>query len=159
LKFELLRIPFLSGAAMFDAATRLIGVAIALGAIILAGWWLTELTAPRPVARLPSATFVQPETSIKTMARLFGVSEARPQAVEGLRLTGVFAGSKGGGFATFHTRSGAVSVFPGDEIVPGVRLKQMERDRVIVLTADTQRELRLGEDGVAVASPREAEEQ
>jgi hypothetical protein len=154
LKFELSKIPFLSGPAMFDAAIRLLGVAVGLGAIVLAGWWLTELTAPRPVATLSSVALVHPEASMKTVGKLFGVDDIRPQAVEGLRLTGVFAGSKGGGFATFHTRTGEVSAFPGDEVVPGVRLKQIERDRVILTTAAAQRELLLTDIRVpAAASP------
>ena len=36
-------------------------------------------------------------------------------------------------------------MFPGDEVVPGVRLKQIERDRVILLTSDAKRELLLSE--------------
>ena len=145
MKIEQFKIPPLAVPALFDASIHLLGVAIALGAIILASRWLTELTAPRPVARLPSVALVPPETSIKTIARLFGVSETHPEAIEGLRLTGVFVGSKGGGFATFHTRTGEVSMFPGDEVVPGVRLKQIERDRVILLTSDAKRELLLSE--------------
>jgi type II secretory pathway component PulC len=145
-KIEQFNLPSLPLPALFDASVRVLGVAIAAGAIILASRWLTELTSPRPVARLASAALVQPETSIKTFDRLFGANETRPEAVEGLRLTGVFAGSKGGGFATFLTRTGAVSVFSGDEVVPGVRLKQIERDRVILLTADAKRELLLSEN-------------
>jgi hypothetical protein len=145
-KLEPFKITSLPVPALFDASIHLLGVAIALGAIILASRWLTELSAPRPVASLPSAALVPPESSIKTIGRLFGTSETRPQAVEGLRLTGVFAGSKGGGFATFQTHTGAVSVFPGDEVVPGVTLKQIERDRVILYTADSKRELLLNED-------------
>jgi hypothetical protein len=154
---ELLKIPPLPLPAIFEASVRLLVIAIALGAIVLASRWLTDLTAPRPVARLPSAAFVQPETGIKTIGRLFGVGESRPEAVEGLRLTGVFAGSRGGGFATFHTPNGDVSVFPGDEVVPGVKLKQIERDRVILLTAESMRELPLSNaQGAAAAAPVQA---
>jgi hypothetical protein len=143
---EPFNLPSLPVPALFDASIRLLGVAIAVSAIILASRWLTELTSPRPVAKLPSAALAQPETSITTFGRLFGANETRPEVVEGLRLTGVFAGSRGGGFATFLTRDGAVSVFSGDEVVPGVRLKQIERDRVILLTADAKRELLLSGD-------------
>lgn len=157
MKIEQFKIPTLPVPALFDASIRLLGVAVVLGGIILASQWLTELTAPRPVARLPSAAAIQPETSSKTIGRLFGASEARPQVVEGLQLTGVFVGSKGGGFATFHTRTGAVSAFPGDEVVPGVRLKQIERDRVILLATDSMKELLLnGDRGPTGAVPVQA---
>ena len=137
---------------MFDSAARLLAVAFTLAAIMLAGRWLTELTAPRPVAELASATMTQPESSTKTVSRLFGSGGAQSQALEGLHLTGVFAGSKGGGFATIHTRTGDVPVFPGDEVVPGVILKQIESDRVILLTSGTQKELRLRENYAPAAT-------
>ncbi len=136
---------------MFDSATRLLAVAFTLAAIILAGRWLTELTAPRPVAELPSAAIIQAESSTQTVSRLFGNGSAQPQALEGLHLTGVFAGSKGGGFATIHTRTGDVPFFPGDEIVPGVILKQIESDRVILLSSGTQKELQLDENNPPAA--------
>jgi hypothetical protein len=108
---------------------------------------LTVLTAPRPVAKLPSTPIAPQENVLKSASRLFGVSEARAQVEETFQLVGVFANSKGGGFATFNTRNGPISIFAGNEIVPGVRLKQIERDRVIVLSSGIQRELRLPEHG------------
>jgi hypothetical protein len=152
-KIAKLKIPSLPAPAIFDAAIRLLGAAIALGVVILASRWLTELTAPRPVARLPSAALVQPETGFKMISRIFGVGVSSPLAVEGLRLTGVFVGSNGGGFATFHTQAGEVSASPGAEVAPGVTLKQIERDRVILLATGTQKELRLQADGMAAPGP------
>ena len=145
MKIEQLKLPTLPLLALFDASVRLLGIAIAFGVVILAIRWLTELTAPRPVAKLPTVALVQTEISSKAISRLFGVAETQTQAVEGLRLTGVFVGSRGGGFATFHTPNGGVSVFSGEEVVPGIRLNQIERDRVILLTPDAKRELRLSE--------------
>ena len=145
-KMERLHLPALSGPVIFDSAARLLAVAFTLAAIMLAGRWLTELTAPRPVAELPSATMTQPESSTKTVSRLFGSVGTQSQALEGLYLTGVYAGSKGGGFATIHTRTGDVHVFPGDEVVPGVILKQIESNRVILLNSGTQKELQLREN-------------
>lgn len=145
-KMERLHFPALSGPVIFDSAARLLAVVFTLAAIMLAGRWLTELTAPRPVAELASATMIQPESSTKTVSRLFGSGGVASQALEGLQLTGVFAGSKGGGFATIHTRTGDVPVFPGNEVVPGVILKQIESDRVILLSSGTQKELRLREN-------------
>jgi hypothetical protein len=130
---------------MFDSGARLLAVAFILAGIILASRWLTELTAPRPVAELPSAAIAQPESNTKTGNRLFGNVGTQALSLEGLHLTGVYAGSRGGGFATLHTQAGDVSVFPGEEVVPGVILKQIERDHVILLSSGNQKELRLHE--------------
>jgi hypothetical protein len=154
LKLPRLSLPRVSSApVVYDAALRFLGVAFLLAAVILAAGWLTQLTAPRPVAKLPSTVLAAPDDSLKMIGRLFGVSQARSQVIEGLRLTGVYAGSGGGGFATFRTRSGEVSVFAGNEIAPGVKLKQIERDRVIILNAGMQQELRLEEEGGAPTAP------
>jgi Type II secretion system protein C len=152
-KIERIQLPVLSGPVMFDSAARLLSVAFAMAAIVLAGHWLTELTAPRPVAELPSSAVAPPESSVKTMSRLFGSGDNQLQALAGLRLTGVFAGARGGGFATVHTRAGDEPVFPGEEVSPGIVLKQIESDRVILLTSGTQKELRLQEASSAAATP------
>ena len=128
---------------MFDSAARLLTIVFILAAIMLAGRWVTEVTAPRPVAELPSAAIAQPASDIGTISRLFGSGIVQSQALEGLILTGVFTGSRGGGFATIHTRTGDVPVFPGDEVVPGVILKQIEGNRVILLTSGIEKELKL----------------
>ena len=144
---ERLHFPVLSGPVMFDSATRLLAVAFVLAGILLAGRWLTEISAPRPVAELPSAPMTQPDMNLATISRLFGTgSTQQSQVLEGLHLTGVFAGSRGGGFATIHTRTGDVPVFRGDEVAPGVTLNQIESDRVILLSSGTKKELRLQED-------------
>lgn len=139
-KFNLASLPV---PVLFDAATRVLGFVIALAAILLASRWLTEMTAPRPVARLPAVAQAPGENGSKSIRRLFGASETQAQATDGLFLTGVFAGSKGGGFAIIRTPKGMVSVFPGDEVVPGIKLKQIEKDRVLLLTPDSTRELLL----------------
>lgn len=141
---------------MFDTGVRLVGVMFMLLSVVLVSWWLTVLTAPRPLAKLPSAPTAQPENTLKMVGKLFGVGETRSISLDGLQLAGVFAGSSGGGFATFRTRSGAISVFTGGEIEPGVRLKQIEGDRVIILSAGVQRELRLSEAGGQPASTGQA---
>jgi hypothetical protein len=76
------------------------------------------------------------------------------QALEGLHLTGVFTGAQGGGFATLLTRSGEVHAFPGDEVVPGIILKQIEGSRVILLASGIEKELKLRESDVTAASPQ-----
>jgi hypothetical protein len=148
---ERLHLPALSGPVLFDFAARLLAVAFTLAAILLAGHWLTELTAPRPIAVLPSAAIAPPVLSSGTISRLFGSGIVQLQALEGLQLTGVFTGSRGGGFATIHTRAGDVPVFAGDEVVTGVILKQIEGNRVILLTSGTEKELKLRESTVPAA--------
>jgi hypothetical protein len=152
-KIEQLHLPALSGPVIFDSAARVLSVAFTLAAIMLAGRWLTVLTAPRTVAELPSAAMTQPEPATKTVSRLFGSGgSVQAQALEGLHLTGVFAGSKGGGFATIHTRTGDVPVFPGDEVAPGIILKQIESNRVILLTSGVQKELQLQQNNTPAAT-------
>lgn len=152
-KMKRIHLPVLSGPVLFDFAARVLAVVFTLAAIIVAGRWLTELTAPRPVAELPSAAIAPPESSTGTISRLFGSGIVQSQALEGLQLTGVFTGSRGGGFATIHTRAGDVPVFPGDEVVPGVILKQIEGNRVILLTSGIEKELSLRESTVPPAAP------
>jgi hypothetical protein len=148
-------LPMMSMPALFDAAIRLLGLVLVMAAVLLTSRWLTELTAPRLVAKLPSTQVAPPGSGLKMVSRLFGTSEARSQSLDGLQLAGVFATTGGGGFATFRTRSGAVSVFVGGDIAPGVKLKQIERDRVIIFSAGTPRELRLREGGGQSSLPME----
>lgn len=138
---------------MYDWASRLLALTFALSAVFLAGGWLTELTAPRPVARLPSTGIDPPPVATTAVGRLFGVAEAGPRSIEGLSLTGLFVGSGGGGFATFQVRGAALSAFPGDEVMPGVQLKQIERDHVILLASGTERTLRLPAGSAQAVAP------
>lgn len=139
--------------ALYDAAIRVVGGLFILFALILASRWLTELTAPRPVAKLPTMSAAPTENNLKSLGKLFGVNVAQSQSLDGVQLAGVFAGSNGGGFATFQTRSGPIAVFPGDEVAPGIRLKKIERDHVIVLGGGIPRELRLRENNAGSDSP------
>ena len=141
----------MSGPAIFDSAGRVLTVVFALAGITLAAWWLTRLTAPRPVAELPSVVMAQPESATGTISRLFATADVKSEDVEGLQLTGVYAGTRGGGFATIRTRSGDVHAFPGDEVAPGVVLKHIERDRVILLASGVEKELMLPETAVPSA--------
>lgn len=149
--FTLSRMTRYSPPATFEISISLIGITFTLAAVILAAWWLTHLTAPRPVAKLPSSPMAFSDNSAMMISRLFGVAGMRTESIEGLRLTGVYAGSRGGGFATFNSKKGAISVFVGDEIVPGVVLKMMKNDRVTVLAAGAQKELQLRGDSGSTA--------
>lgn len=144
--------PHLSATSLFEGAVRLVATVFALAALLLAGFWLTQITAPRPVARLPAADMAQSQNHPVRISQLFGVTQVSPQVTEGLLLTGVFAVSRGGGFATFYTRGGALSAFPGDEVAPGVKLEQIQGDRVLLQVAGVQKELRLTSENVPVAS-------
>ncbi len=156
MKLERLHFPAFSGPSIFDSAARVLTVVFALAAIILAGRWLTELTAPRAVAELPSVAMALPESGNISIGRMFVSGEVKSQDIEGLQLTGVYAGTRGGGFATIRTRTGDVHAFPGDEVAPGVILKHMERDRVILLSSGVEKELILPETAVpsAESSPQ-----
>lgn len=139
--------------ASIDTVIRLLGMALVIGAVLLAGRWGTELTAPRPVAKLPSTPSGPLDNPLAMAGKLFGAGETHSQSLDGLQLVGVFANSRGGGFATFRTRLGSISVFSGGDVAPGVRLKQIERDRVIIISAGIQKELRLSEGGGRLSSP------
>lgn len=156
MKLERLHFSTLSGPAIFDSAARLATAAFTLVAVLLAGSWLSELTAPRPVAELPSTAMVPSESATGSISRLFATADVKSEDVEGLQLTGVYAGTRGGGFATIRTRSGDVHAFPGDEVAPGVILKHIERDRVILLASGVEKELMLPETAVpsAESSPQ-----
>jgi len=153
MKLERLHFSTLSGPAIFDSAARLSTAAFTLIAVLLTGSWLSELTAPRPVAELPSTAMVQSELATGSISRLFASASVQAEvvAVEGLQLTGVYSGTRGGGFATINTRTGNVHVFPGDEVVPGIVLKHIERDRVILLVSGVEKELMLPETAVPPA--------
>jgi len=151
MKLERLHFPALSGPSIFDSAARLLTVAFALAAVILAGHWLTELTAPRPIAELPSAIIATSESAAGTVSRLFASESVQSQDIEGLSLTGVYAGLRGGGFATIRTPKGDMHVFIGDEVAPGIILKHMERDRVILLSSGVEKELMFPETAVPTA--------
>ena len=155
MKIEKFNIASLSVPALFEATARVLGVVVVLAGVFLASHWLTELTAPRPVARLADTTQAAPDGGGKSITRLFSAGAVQTQAIDGLTLTGVFAGAQGGGFATFRTPKGALSVFPGEEIVAGIRLKQVQKDRVILLSAEATQEIRLNSDtgGAGAAAP------
>jgi hypothetical protein len=151
MKLEPLHFPALSGPSIFDSAARLLTLVFALATAILAGQWLTELTAPRAVAELPSVPMAMPESGSISIGRMFMSGEVKSEDIEGLQLTGVYSGTRGGGFATITTRTGNVHVFPGDEVVPGIVLKHIERDRVILLVSGVEKELMFPETAAPAA--------
>ncbi len=132
-----------SRSAMLESFLRALQGALAVLTLVLAAWWLTQWTAPRKVAVLPTAGQELSGVATESIRRLFGGAQTSAASVEGVRLSGVFRNSDGAGFATFNTSKGAVAAFIGDDIVPGVKLKAIETGRVLVLVAGAERELRL----------------
>jgi len=132
-----------SSSAMLESFLRFLQGALAVLTLVLAAWWLTQWTAPRRVAVLPTAGQELTGVATESIRRLFGGAQSSAASVEGVRLSGVFRNNEGAGFATFNTSKGAVAAFVGDEIVPGVTLKSLESGRVMVLVAGAARELRL----------------
>lgn len=154
LSMERLHFPSLSGPAAFDQAARLIALAFAVAAVAMAARWLTAWTAPRPVAELAATPMLQPQAGTGAITRLFAPASVQAAAgVDALLLTGVFAGSRGGGFATIRTREGEVHVFRGDEVVPGVTVKDIAGDRVMLSVAGVEKALELASDAAVPAVP------
>jgi hypothetical protein len=142
---------------MLDSATRLLALAFILAATVLAGHWATMLTAPRPVAVLPTTSISLSASSTQAISHLFSSgTTTQPQVLSGYRLTGIYAGTKGGGFATIYTPNGEVSAFAGDDVAPGIVLKQIDKDRVTLTSGGVERELKLPEGNAPVASPSAA---
>jgi hypothetical protein len=153
-RIERLHLSKLSGPALVDAAARLLVLGFAIAAVLLSGRWLTTLTAPRPVAELPATPMLQQQLASASVTRLFAAASVASPVVEGLQLTGVFSGSRGGGFATLRTGAGEVHAFRGDEVAPGVVVKDIAGDRVILIAAGVERELKLAADaGGQTAAP------
>lgn len=147
------RLSPLSVPDVYEMAVRLVRAIAILGVVLLSGWWLTHLTAPRPVARMPTLPATRPDHSPKMLDKLFGSADHHAKAADGLQLVGVFSGSGGGGFATFLTPKGAMSVFVGKDVIPGVVLKRIDADRVTLVSAGVERELRLVEPGTHSSAP------
>lgn len=120
---------------------RLPGAVIVGLALLLAGHWLTILLAPRPVAVLAVTTPTHASTG--TAGRLFGAAPGGVALINGVRLTGIYAGPNGTGFASFMTPAGARGVRPGQEIQNGVVLTSLHPDHVVVLVGGMETRLPL----------------
>lgn len=133
----------ISRAAVFDRALQALPFVFALCAIALLAYWLTVLTAPRPVAELPAVSAVQDGHGAEGLVRLFGSGDVAASYAGDLELVGVFADARGGGFAAFNTSKGPVSALAGAEIVPGVVLVRVGRDGVVISRSGARQELAL----------------
>lgn len=129
--------------------TRLLRWLFAGSVLMLMALWLTRLTAPRPVAALPTVDTQDMAAGLEPALRLFGATAQTPAQVGHIELTGVSTSTSGQGFATFRTREGARFALVGEEIGPGVRLKAVRGDHVIVLMAGVEHRLALPEKPAA----------
>ncbi len=120
---------------------RLPGVVFAVLALLLVGHWLTVLLAPRPVAALAVTATAQAPSG--TAGRLFGAAPGSAVLINGVRLTGIYVGPNGAGFASFMTPAGARGVQPGQEIQDGVVLTRLHPDHVVVLVGGLETRLPL----------------
>ena len=126
--------------------TTLINWCIAAAALALAGYWISRIVAPSPVAALPGTVEVpRGATSEQDLARVFGLHPEGVDAnMDGIVLTGVFAPRSGtGGFATFRTAKGGAGVTVGQEIIPGLRLERVEAGQAVVSSGGHERILEL----------------
>ncbi len=120
------------------SAAHLVGVVLIALALGLAGWWLSQLLAPRPLATLPvTAGPANAVVGVEAALRLFDPAAAPGVAdsnlINGVRLTGIYSGPQGRGFASFQTPAGARGVLPGQEIQSGLILSRLHPDHVVVL--------------------------
>jgi hypothetical protein len=129
------------------AATALMAVL----AILLAAHWITRLTAPRPVARLPESRSVAAPPSLEPVYRLYGVRAEAAPALGNVALTGVFAAGGGQGFATFRVSGGQASALRGGEVMPGLILLRVAQDHVVLGSDAGEQRLPLTKDAAAPA--------
>jgi hypothetical protein len=158
--------PFRGGIAVPDfkllhtrALATLVTWATAAATIGLAAYWLTRVTAPRPVAALPASQEAPRGAGAEAeMARVLGVQAGGLETnLDGIVLTGVFAphGDRGG-FATFRTGKGGAAAVVGQEIAAGVRLERIEPGRVVVATGRGERVLELPKPRLDALAPTPA---
>jgi hypothetical protein len=128
------------------SAAHVTGVVLTVLALGLAAWWLSQLLAPRPLATLPvAANQTRAVVGVDAALRLFDpavtVATADSSLINGVRLTGIYSGPQGRGFASFQTPAGARGVLPGQEIQSGLVLSRLHPDHVVVLAG--HQEIRL----------------
>lgn len=121
---------------------RLLRLVLALAVLALVAVWLTRLGAPRPVAALPVPATPSQAVNAAAVLKVFGIGGQAAQTA-GIELTGLYARANGQGFATFRTPRGPLSGNAGDEIQPGVRLRQVGADHVLLLVDGAELRLEL----------------
>lgn len=116
----------------------LAGTLLVVALVIVLAWqlayWTWTFAAPAAVAAAPAAA---DDVDMAAVARLFGASApgaASQASASGMRLKGVIAPTPGvAASAIFSLGSGRdVAVYIDREVQPGVRLKEVKADHVIV---------------------------
>ncbi len=136
------------------ALSRLVqGVTVAAG-LILVAWWATQWTAPRPVAALPgNLAGREAPADPRDALRVLGLASDAGVA-DGLRLTGIYAATDGGGFATFVTPKGPVQVLVGKEVAAGILLQEVGENHVVLSVGGVRRQVPLRDEAAGLASLR-----
>lgn len=140
---------FLAAHLPRDTPGRVVGVLMAILAILLLANWITHLSAPRPLASLPETRAVSGPLSMEPVNRIFGLRSDTSPALANLVLTGVFAASDGTGFATFRVPGGQASALAGAEVMPGLTLLRVAKDHVVLRSAAGEQRLSLTKDKAA----------
>ena len=117
--------------AVIDALHPMLIAAIAIATVALSAHWLTHWLAPGPVAALPDSPRIVGQEDPRAAHRLFGARGQAVLAPGGLTLTGVYARPRGG-FAVFRGSDGALFALEGEELKPGILLKRIAADHVLL---------------------------
>jgi len=117
--------------AVIDALHPMIIAAITIATVALSAHWLTHWLAPGPVAALPDSPRFVGQEDPRAAHRLFGTRVQAVLAPGGLTLTGLYARPRGG-FAVFRGSEGALYALEGEELMPGILLKRIAADHVVL---------------------------
>ncbi|NTV97143.1 MAG: hypothetical protein HGA75_17300, partial [Thiobacillus sp.] len=109
----------------------------------LVKWYAQEhvLLCLRPAFFIAGAIGVF--VSQAAVMKVFGLGGGQGAQAVGIELTGLYARADGRGFATLRTPRGPLSGIAGEEILPGVRLRQVGNDHVILMIDGSERRLEL----------------
>lgn len=143
---------------MTPRAARTVSLILAVVLVTSVTEWLLVFTARRTPAepvRVLEAAAVEPAqvADVMPVARLFGAGSASESA--GIRALGVMAeGGTGRGIAVLGVEGKpAKSYRSGDLVAPGVVLKEVTKDGVVLSRAGVAQELRISKGPATPASP------
>ncbi|HEY3076232.1 MAG TPA: type II secretion system protein N [Burkholderiales bacterium] len=138
---------------------RLAGVLLAVALVVSVTDWALTFSARRtmtePVVVLPAGE-VDPQarlTDVAPVARLFGAASSAEAG--GIRALGVMAeGASGRGIALLGVNGGPTRSYrTGDVIAPGVVLKEVRKDGVVLSRSGRLQELRLPTKSTPAPAP------
>lgn len=132
-----------------------------LAGVALLAYWAQILSAPRPVAALPSdpqANNVSLPADI-AIGNIFNIRTGNvASSIAGLSLTGVFAAESGNsGFAAFRSNQGSLVVEVGDEVRPGLTLTRIDSQGVYLLGNGKEQRLEIVQSTSTTPSKNPAE--